>query len=312
MRLVAAVSLIASFAIAQDPNLITNGGFEIGPGTSSNITLYSPSTALTGWTVFTGSVDQVHEWTVDEGQYAVDLDGLSAGGLRQIINTQVGATYVLSFLMAGNVDGTIKRMQVTAGAQQQVFSFDTAGHSGSSMGWTRMEMLFVASGASTTIEFLSLSAPSSSVGPALDDVQVHEPSFVNFGSGCLGSNGTPSVLRLHAPRVGAMYGVVVLDVPINQFGFAIIAWESTSIAYPSAMVDLTPYGMPTCNLYGLPDIVLPIASTGGVGAIVWEQALPSDPGIVGVPFVTQFGFVDPAANATGLITSDAVFGTIGT
>ena len=116
-------------AVAQGPNLITNGSFEVGtcagPGQFQRV--FAPdSTAIAGWEVFSAEVDWMCDntyWQSFNGTRDIDLDGLSQGGMRQSFPTQVGATYLVTFYMAGNnFDGpALKTMQVSvAGVTQNL------------------------------------------------------------------------------------------------------------------------------------------------------------------------------------------------
>ena len=76
--------------------------------------------------------------------------------------------------MAGNPMGTgipaIKDLNVVAGSQSQVFSFDTTGKFLSDMGWETKQWVFKAESTTTTLQFVSLE--QNPYGPALDNVKV--------------------------------------------------------------------------------------------------------------------------------------------
>jgi choice-of-anchor C domain-containing protein len=305
--------VLASTAVAQGANLIANGSFETGPGTTSNTTVYSPSTVFTGWLVFTGSVDQVAEWTAAAGVYSLDMDGLSVGGIRQTVATSPGGIYRLTFKMAGNPGTGIKNMRVSIGATQHVVTFDATSTTSSNMGWSLRTFTFPAGGTSTTIEFLSLSA-SGSTGPALDDVVLQQIGsgaafFQPFGAGCSGTSGVPSIFPVQPPRIGQPLSAVLLNVPANEFAAAMVGFDYQQ--YPAAVFNLAGLGMPTCSLYSLPQILDVIPSTGPFSACVWGTVLPNNPSTVGTGFILQFLVHDPAANAGGFVVSDAALGVVG-
>lgn len=194
-------ALVATLALAgasADAQLVTNGSFE----TSSTIsnpggftTLGAGSTAIDGWTVSPGAgIDYIGTyWVAADGARSIDLSALGMGGIFQDIVTVPGSTYRLSFAMAGNPEGgpTMKSMLVSAGATNQTFTFDITGHSKPAMGWQTFSMHFVASAATSRIEFLSLN--NTATGPTLDAVGVElvqgmntvpEPAtFALFGGG---------------------------------------------------------------------------------------------------------------------------------
>ncbi len=305
--------LLASTAVAQGTNLIVNGSFENGPGTTTNVTVYSPSTAFAGWLVFTGSVDQVAEWTAAAGVYSIDMDGLSVGGIRQVVATTPGATYQLSFQMAGNPGSGVKTMRVSIGAVQHVVTFDATSTSNSNMGWSQRTFTFPAAATSTTIEFLSLST-GGSAGPALDDVVLQQIGsgatyFQTYGAGCGGTNGVPTMLANQPPRIGQPLSALLLNLPPNEFAAAMVGFDY--LQYPAPLLELSSLGMPTCSLYSLPQILDVIPSTGVFGAFVWGTVLPNNPSAVGTGFVLQFLVHDPAANAGGFVTSNAALGVVG-
>ena len=83
-----------------------NGSFEVGTPTADpcNVALPIGSTAITGWTVIAGNIEYItHCWTPSEGARSLDLVGNgNIGGVQQTFDTVVGATYQVSFDLAGN------------------------------------------------------------------------------------------------------------------------------------------------------------------------------------------------------------------
>jgi choice-of-anchor C domain-containing protein len=201
-----------------DPDVITNGSFEIGPDPGSYLTLPVGSTAITGWTVTRASIDYKGTyWQHSNGNRSLDLDDSPGfGGIAQTFDTNPGQTYIIRFDMAGNPDGppVVKQMRVTAAGQQQDFSFDTTGHSRTNMGWTTRTWSFVANSTSSTLEFYSLDTVDGRYGPALDNVRlVPEPSPPLYTkSYYIESNDPQSALELGcSARVRGEQGLVVLD-----------------------------------------------------------------------------------------------------
>lgn len=169
--LVLAGSAVAAFAGA------TNGGFETGtndPGAVEQLS--AGSTVLTGWTISAGSIDWIGTyWTAQNGARSLDLSGAGAGAVSQTLATTIGKAYSVTFYLAGNPAGApaVKNLTVSAtGASPASYTFDTTGHSTSSMGWTLKEYSFSATSASTVLSFTSLT--DSNAGPALDNIVVTE------------------------------------------------------------------------------------------------------------------------------------------
>ena len=298
MRVPLFLPFLTTLAAAQlPPNLITNGSFEVGPNATTVTTVLSPSTVFTGWLVYTGSVDQVREWTAGDGNFSLDMDGFTPGGIRQTVTTIVNDHYELTFLMAGNPDtGSVKTLQASAGDTSQTFTFDSTGHDHQHLGWTRMTLSFVAQSTTTVIDFLSLDAPNSDRGPALDDVILHDLDagyLETYGSGCTGSNGTPTIVPNLPPRVNQPFSVLLTNLPQNEVGMALVGFDLST--FPNPLQSLSSFGFPDCFLYASPDIVDTIGSTGLFGLYVWGHMIPDNPGLVGLRFTMQFFFHDAAA-----------------
>ena len=181
--------LAPSAAHASPINLLINGSFELGPAMNGPLCSISPSTcqdvdvlagstAIPGWTVFGVSVDYMGSpWDVSNGLHAIDLDGRNAtfSGISQTFATTLGQTYRVSFDLSGNPQGgsPLKNVLALAGSFSQSYSFDTTGQSINALTWTPNSFIFTASGPSTTLSFVSLSATPSSYGALIDNVAVY-------------------------------------------------------------------------------------------------------------------------------------------
>lgn len=169
-----AIGMAAGLCGAASAAPFQNGGFETGPSPGGSfITLGAGDTSITGWTVGGNGIDYIGPyWQPSEGSRSIDLNAGDAGAMSQTFDTLTGATYRVTFALAGNPTGDVKTGFVQAGATTQDFTFDTAGKSTSDMGWTDNVFDFVAGGPSTTLSFVS--TIHSNAGPALDDVRVME------------------------------------------------------------------------------------------------------------------------------------------
>jgi len=159
-----------------DPlNVIRNASFEsagVDPGEGHSF-LPGDSTAITHWTVGGAGIDYLGgAWPPAEGRRSLDLNGPGSGSIRQVMDTSRWPRYLVTFSLAGNPDGgpAVKSLRVYAGSQFQDFTFDITGKSKANMGWTVKSWTFLASAASTTLEFRSLT--SGPYGPLLDKVRV--------------------------------------------------------------------------------------------------------------------------------------------
>jgi choice-of-anchor C domain-containing protein len=183
----------------QATNLIQNGSFEtatVNPGPF--LQLNAGSTVITGWTVSQGSIDYIGTyWQASDGGRSLDIHGSWIGKIEQTFNTTIGATYRVTFDLAGNPNASpiIKDMRVSAGGSSADFSFNTTGKSNSNMGWLSKSWDFTANSTTTTLEFIGLG--NSDAGAALDNVSViavPEPSSM-LGLLGLGVLGIGSALK---------------------------------------------------------------------------------------------------------------------
>lgn len=184
-------------AITRGQNLIVNGSFDIGYSGGSQYAFTNPLMSMSasanpseiyGWTVSFGDVEVVDNnyWPASVGRYSVDLNGMGTGAISQAFATTIGATYRVSFDLAGNTShGPIyqTRVSINATAQGDYTSTNTPAS------WTTHTFDFTATGTTTTLTFASL--VSGSGGPALDNVSVTtvpEPAAITLGLG-LGALG---------------------------------------------------------------------------------------------------------------------------
>jgi choice-of-anchor C domain-containing protein len=160
--------------VIHPANLVLNGSFEQGPAVGSFTTLSYGDGSISGWTVAGNGIDYIGtDWTASNGGRSLDLNSTDAGSIEQTFLTTPGATYNVSFDLAGNPfqPPTVKTLRVSAGGRSQVFTFDTTGKSPTNMGWISQHFTFKAKWETTTLLFESttLGTPA---GPALDNVRV--------------------------------------------------------------------------------------------------------------------------------------------
>lgn len=157
------------------PNLISNGSFEKGTTPGAYLTIKAGASDLDDWTVDKGTVDIVGGlWPASDGVRSIDLDGTSFGAISQVVKTDPGKTYVVTFDFSGNAYGapTIKTMRLSAGDDSAQYAFDVSKRPYHSMGWQTHTWRFVAKGKSTPIEFESLDTENGYFGPVVDNVHV--------------------------------------------------------------------------------------------------------------------------------------------
>ncbi|TAK20684.1 MAG: choice-of-anchor C family protein [Chloroflexota bacterium] len=161
-------------AAAAGPNLLTNGSFESGAFNAGDTNVLAGSTAITGWSVGGNGVDWIGPgiWTAADGSKSVDLNRSFAGTISQSFSTAPGATYTVTFDLAGNFtcSPAVKDVKASAGSTSVTFSFDSSGKTSTAMGWTQKNFSFAAVGASTTLTFASLTGGA--CGATIDNVSV--------------------------------------------------------------------------------------------------------------------------------------------
>lgn len=186
---IAGFLVAAAFAAATNAAPFQNGSFEqgsIAPCNTFNVP--NGSTIITGWTVSVGNLDWLGAppscgWLASNGNNSLDVVGSGAGGIggiQQTFDTVPGTTYEVSFDMAGNYGAppVVKPLAVTINGVTTNFTFDTTGRGLNSMGWTTHTLTFVATGTSSTINFVSDvsgSGGSLNAGAALDNVRIGLP-----------------------------------------------------------------------------------------------------------------------------------------
>ena len=196
--LIARVSALALFGVlvpiaANASSILINGSFELHsadmPGSGE---LLGGSTQVTGWIV-TGSSNANNvidwlgpggggpQWNASDGTHLVDLDGRDAlnGGLFQTFATTVGQHYTVSFDLSGNPGDApgnglprVKQVRVAVGAFTQDYQFDSTGLTTVTLRWQPIAFLFIASAASETLSFTSLTPTANSYGPLIDNVSI--------------------------------------------------------------------------------------------------------------------------------------------
>jgi hypothetical protein len=227
LALLASLLCGSAHAVPPPPPLITNGGFE--------------SSTLSPWSAYGGVVtlaDQSY-WTAASGQQSVALNDY--GAVAQDVSTTAGNRYDLSFAYAGDPGCTqgVKHLTVTwngtlmgAGAGSATYTFDTTGHTTTSMGWQTAHLLVDAASASTHLVFTD--TIDSGCGIVIDDVAMTAAS------------GTLTGTQLTAPTASTVVGED----------------KTLTATVLSASAATTPTGSVQFQLDGSP-LGSPVSLTGG-------------------------------------------------
>ena len=134
----------------------------------------------------------------------------------------------------------------------------------------------------------------------------------SFGTGCLGSNGVPSVVPTQiGPRLSEDFVLSFKSLPPNTAVTGLLGLSNTSSNGRTLPLSLSYLGMPGCQLLVSNDVALPLADRPTPTTAKWTTHIPYVPSLLGVDFFQQVFVLDPAANALGLTSSDASRATIG-
>jgi len=179
------------------PNVLANGSFESGDVATWQ-TLAPGSTTLAGWTVLGAGVTLSDDATFGGAQardgvqwLSLTTIGGSAGGVSQTFATQPGMDYLLTFdytaLSHGDTTGNnvIYELSYDVGAGPVPLTVNAQGTPILNFApWTTETLRFTATGASTTLTFLSGPGSFSGFyGPVVDNVwisAVPEPSTISM------------------------------------------------------------------------------------------------------------------------------------
>ena len=162
---------------------------------------------------------------------------------------------------------------------------------------------------------LGFNAAQMTVGTVAELVGAHlYGNFAEFGAGCPGTVGTPSLssrFQLGA-FVGELFQLEMEPLPAGQgnvpfvfFGFSNTMWAGATLPVDLGFL----FFMTGCNAYIRPDFAFVLTNLGG--SANWELRVPMDQSLAGLTFYTQGMVLDPGANLGGAIMSNAFEATIG-
>ncbi len=174
-------------ANSANANLIVNGGFEAPLVIGGNQGFTAPSSAITGWSVTSGSVELTMSGSIlgnaHTGLQLLEVNGSNAGTIQQTFATTPGKSYLLELYYSNNPNPSFAlpsySASVTVSGSNTLFQ-QTLVHSGateSDMNWLLFSRAFVANSAATTLKFQSLQSGFN--GVYFDSVVITpEPSSV--------------------------------------------------------------------------------------------------------------------------------------
>ena len=135
-------------------------------------------------------------------------------------------------------------------------------------------------------------------------------AYVEFGAGCPGATGTPTLVADAAtpsPAIGQTFSLTIGNIPLGValvgFGFSNTAYNGLPLPLP-----LDTLGMPGCSLLASPDILTPVF---GLPTASGSLSVPNTLTLYGLPFFNQAFALDATANALGITTSNAGAAIVG-
>jgi hypothetical protein len=165
-----AVVFAARGSPAAASNLLNNGSFETGSyafGGDGGENLLPGATTITGWKVITNDVAALkngnsYSIAAEDGNISLDLqsytDSSPYGGVQQMITTNAGQKYELSFWIGVQNSSSITRgpasVTATAGSASET---STNTLNGSGQQWEQFQLKFTAPGSSTTVSLAGTS-----------------------------------------------------------------------------------------------------------------------------------------------------------
>jgi hypothetical protein len=131
-----------------------------------------------------------------------------------------------------------------------------------------------------------------------------------YGAGCAGALGVPQ-FATSATALPVLGQVLVANVDNLPLGLAVVGLgvSDTSSGGLPLPLDLTPLGMPGCNLLADPLVTDLVAGTGP--SVLWGLPIPLQPALVGLKLYGQAFSLDLPANAFGFTASNGARFKIG-
>ncbi len=184
-----------------------------------------PPSGLPGWDIREGSIEVIGTfWQAAEGNQSLDMNGNEPGRIVQLLDTEAGSNYHVSFNLSKNEYSGIAALTATveasAGSSIQRFDFsDTV--SLSDMKWAQHMFTFTANHGVTPLQFESL-APAGASGPALDNVVVVEHQTITGFSASGDILDFSQLLEsIGAPRDNTVFSMGWLEFDSNSSGTVI-------------------------------------------------------------------------------------------
>ncbi|MBL8732108.1 MAG: hypothetical protein JNN13_07040 [Planctomycetes bacterium] len=132
--------------------------------------------------------------------------------------------------------------------------------------------------------------------------------YTTFGNGCPNSLGVSHLIPATLPRLGQNLFVIVDNLPFN-LGLMITGASNSFSTLGPLPIDMTPVGMPGCNLRVSLDFMTTLV--GGGSSASYLLAIPNSAQLLGAQLFQQPFVFDPPLNAFGGSLGDAATMQIG-
>ena len=163
-------------------------------------------------------------------------------------------------------------------------------------------------GVDQTLGLTSLAVPMTAAHAAVAVYGVYTtPLATNFGTGCPGSGGVPSLAAAAAPLIGFNLQHKLTNGPVGKSAYLVLGGSKTS--WPPLTL---PFTLPStsCTFYCDQAVALgQIVPVGGV--VTWNIGVPNTVTLLGGKLYFQDVNLDPGANIWSVTTSNAVEETVG-
>ncbi|MEY2981767.1 MAG: hypothetical protein RL562_1994 [Planctomycetota bacterium] len=146
--------------------------------------------------------------------------------------------------------------------------------------------------------------PCRIVTPAVWRLGVVTGTTTAIGPGCAGSAGIPTMTPRNQPTLGGRF-----DLDLTSLPAAPTTLTLGLIGVPSPPVPLAAAGMPGCSLRLTIHASLLLGTTPN--SATWSLTIPDVGDLLGLSFDVQAAVTDAAANAGGLVMSNALRATVG-
>ena len=171
-----------NFSIDTTPqDLVQNGGFENSSNnfgsdeTNNNLDaeVDAESTAIDGWRVSSGEVDQVGNfWSPQDGFVSIDLTGSEPGAIEQdVTELEAEKRYELTYYYRNNTEQTRKHE-----ARVEIADLNITETANSSTDWTLATHNFIAGNTTEKLKFTQITPTNNKAGMVIDNVSIVESS----------------------------------------------------------------------------------------------------------------------------------------